>query len=204
MELVDSDGMATVIRFFSGSFVDRLANYAGDNGGGNSLQATYWHVGGGNVSPEFGFRNLDPAQIYDVYVYGIVTDFGTGWGQAYSVVGGPTKTLKQLPDTGFPVEGEDYVVFRGLTGLSELRLTAGQAGGYFSTVCGLQIIAGEALPASLSISRSAGNAVTISWTGAGMLEQADQLNGGWINAPSQANPQTLAPSATQRFYRVRP
>jgi hypothetical protein len=204
MELVDSDGMATVIRFFSGSFVDRLANYAGDNGGGNSLQATYWHVGGGNVSPEFGFRNLDPAQIYDVYVYGIVTDFGTGWGQAYSVVGGPTKTLKQLPNTGFPVEGEDYVVFRGLTGLSELRLTAGQAGGYFSTVCGLQIIAGEALPASLSISRSAGNAVTISWTGAGMLEQADQMNGGWSDAPSQANPQTLAPSATQRFYRVRP
>jgi hypothetical protein len=203
MDLVNSDGTPVGIRFFAGSFADRLANYSGPNGGGNAMQATYWHVGGGNVSPQFGFRNLDPAQIYDVYVYGIVTDFGTGWGQAYSLVGGPTITLRQLPDTGFPVEGEDYAVFRGLTGLNEIRLTAGQAGGYFSTVSGLQIIAGEALPARLSVNRSAANALTISWTGAGTLEQADQISGAWTSAPNQANPQTVAPSATSRFYRVR-
>jgi Concanavalin A-like lectin/glucanases superfamily/Immunoglobulin I-set domain len=201
--LTDSDGNPVSIRFFSGDFGDPSGGWYADNGGGNALQASYWHVGGGKVSPEFGFRGLDPAKTYDVYVYGMQTDFGTGWGQAYTLVGGETKTVKQQPDTGFPVEGEDYAVFRGITGVSEVKLTSGEAGNYFSTVTGLQIIQSESVsPAKLTLTRTGVTTVTLSWTGTGALQQANEVTGTWSAVPNASNPFPLPLTGARKFYRV--
>lgn len=201
--LVDSDGTAVAVRFFSGSFGAPLSGWFGENGGGNALQATYWHIGGGNVSPKFGFRGLNAAKTYDVYVYGMFTDFDLGWGQAYTLVGGATKTVKQVPDTGFPVEGEDYVVFKGISGVTEVELTSGQAGAYFSTVNGLQLIEGEkAVPATLTIAISGPNQVSIAWVGSGSLQEADAVTGDWRNVANATNPYRTAPTGTQKYYRV--
>jgi hypothetical protein len=50
---------------------------------------------------------------------------------------------------------------------------------------------------------SGGN-VTISWSGAGTLEQSDSLSSpNWAPAPSQANPQTVPATGGSRFYRIR-
>jgi hypothetical protein len=200
--LTDSDGVATELRFFSGSFGEPNSGGFGDNGGGNALQATYWHVGGGKVSPEFGLRGLDANKTYDLYVYGMATDFGVGWGEAYTLIGTGTKTLDPIPDTGWPVEGEDYVVFRGVTGAQEARLTSGMAGGYFSTVTGLQVI--EAEPnIVLLIQRSGPDEISISWTGGGTLQESDSLTGQWQPVSSSANPYRTQTSAVQKFYRVK-
>lgn len=200
--LTDSDGTAVDLKFFSGSFGEPGSGWFANNGGGNNLQASYWHVGGGKISPEFGFRGLDPAKIYDIYVYGMETDFGLGWGQAYTLVGGETKTVKEQPNTGFPIEGEDYVVFRGVTGVKEVKLTSGHAGNYFSTVTGLQIIQGEKLtPAQLSIKLS-GNVAIISWTGTGRLQQADQVVGPWQNVANSISPYQAPIAGASKFFRV--
>lgn len=57
---------------------------------------------------------------------------------------------------------------------------------------------------SLSIARN-GAAVSLSWSGAGTLEQSDNLTSpNWQTAPSQVNPQTVSTSASQmRFFRVK-
>lgn len=44
--------------------------------------------------------------------------------------------------------------------------------------------------------------VTISWTGAGTLQEATSVTGQWSPAPSQANPQNVPASGTGKFYRV--
>ena len=204
--LTDSDGTPVGMKFYSGSFGEPLSGWFADNGGGNALQASYWHVGGGKVSPEFGFRGLDPAKVYDIYLYGMQTDFGLGWGQAYSLVGTGTKTVKEQPDTGFPVEGEDYAVFRGVTGVQEVKLTSGTAGDYFSTVTGLQLIEGEEVvaPAELAINRSGPNAATISWVGGGTLQEADSILGPWQSVQNPSNPYAIQITGARKFYRVAP
>lgn len=204
VSLVDSDGSPVSVRFFSGSFGEPLSGWFADNGGGNALQASYWHVGGGKVSPEFGFRGLSSAKIYDVYVYGMQTDFGLGWGQAYTLVGTGTKTVREQPDTGFPVEGEDYVVFRGVKGVQEVKVTSGTAGEYFSTVTGLQLIEGKEViaPAELSIKLSGPNAATITWTGSGTLQEADNVSGPWQAVANPSNPYPVQVIAVRKFYRV--
>ncbi|HNV00470.1 MAG TPA: immunoglobulin domain-containing protein, partial [Verrucomicrobiota bacterium] len=203
MALVDSDGLPVDARFFSGSFGEPSSTWFAENGGGNFLQRSYWHVGGGKASPEFGFRNLEAGKTYDVYVYGIATDFNLGWGQAYTLVGGPTQTLKQVPDTGFPVVNEDYVVFKTISGVAEIKLTSGQAGAFFSTVAGLQLIeSAKGVPATLTITRSVTGEIVIGWTGSGVLEQADAVTGAWKRVANPANPYTAAPAGAARYYRV--
>lgn len=48
-----------------------------------------------------------------------------------------------------------------------------------------------------------GGNITISWTGAGTLEQAEAITGPWTTAASQSNPQTVSPTGGARFYRVK-
>ena len=56
----------------------------------------------------------------------------------------------------------------------------------------------------ISISQGAGGNLTISWTGTGVLEQADTVTGRtWSTAASQANPQTVTPTVPARFFRIR-
>jgi len=46
-----------------------------------------------------------------------------------------------------------------------------------------------------------GGSVTLSWTGAGRLEETGALPGGWTTSASQANPQTVQATGT-KFYRI--
>ena len=45
--------------------------------------------------------------------------------------------------------------------------------------------------------------VTLSWTGSGTLEEANSVLGPWSAAPSQTNPQTVAPAGQIKVYRLR-
>ena len=48
---------------------------------------------------------------------------------------------------------------------------------------------------------SGGN-VTISWTGAGTLEEATSVSGPWSNSLNQNNPQSVPPTGARKFYRI--
>jgi len=203
LTLIDSDGNNSATIFYSGSFGAPDGGNFGYNGGGNNLTATYWHVGAGNVTPQFGFYGLDLQKNYEVYIYGIATDFGLGWTEQINMIGGPSQPLDPAPDTGFPILGQDYVVFKGITGVTNVLFTAGKLGAatVFSTVTGLQIQ--ETVLPVISIARAGGSQVTISWTGLGTLEQADAVTGGWTSATNQNNPQTITAAVAKRFYRIR-
>jgi hypothetical protein len=54
---------------------------------------------------------------------------------------------------------------------------------------------------TLQILRSGGN-VTISWVGAGTLQEAPAVTGPWSNSASQTNPQTRAAGGTMRYFRL--
>ena len=59
-------------------------------------------------------------------------------------------------------------------------------------------------PLSLSILRNADQTVSLSWTGAGTLEQTESLTApNWQPAPTQANPQTLSTTGAMKFFRVK-
>ena len=49
---------------------------------------------------------------------------------------------------------------------------------------------------------SGGN-VTISWTGAGTLEEATAITGPWSNSANQNNPQSVPATGSGKFYRIR-
>jgi hypothetical protein len=48
-----------------------------------------------------------------------------------------------------------------------------------------------------------GGAVTISWTGVGLLEEASSLAGPWYTSADQGNPHSVAATGTMKFYRIR-
>jgi hypothetical protein len=50
---------------------------------------------------------------------------------------------------------------------------------------------------------TAGGAVTIGWTGVGLLEEAAAVTGPWYLSPVQNNPQTLPAAGQMKFFRVR-
>lgn len=59
-------------------------------------------------------------------------------------------------------------------------------------------------PPSLSIVRNADRTASLLWTGAGALEQTDDLESAdWQPAPSQENPQQVPTQDPKRFYRLR-
>ncbi len=49
----------------------------------------------------------------------------------------------------------------------------------------------------------AGGNVTISWTGAGTLEEAAAITGPWADSANQNNPQSGPPTGAKKFYRIR-
>ena len=66
---------------------------------------------------------------------------------------------------------------------------------------GIDPPASELPPAILNAPVLAGGNVTISWEGAGTLQTSDVVSGPWVDAESQANPQTLNATGA-RFFRV--
>jgi hypothetical protein len=48
----------------------------------------------------------------------------------------------------------------------------------------------------------AGGSVSISWTGSGILQETTSLGGSWSTSPSQNNPQTVAATSGNKFYRI--
>jgi hypothetical protein len=57
-------------------------------------------------------------------------------------------------------------------------------------------------PGPLSISGSASGTITVSWQGPATLQAAPSVTGPWTTTANQANPQTVAPSGSQVFYRL--
>ncbi|MCI0745761.1 MAG: hypothetical protein L0Y58_10190 [Verrucomicrobia subdivision 3 bacterium] len=58
------------------------------------------------------------------------------------------------------------------------------------------------IPGCITITRATGNMVTIRWTGAVPLQQADSLTGPWSDVAGAASPHTVTASGTvPRFYR---
>jgi hypothetical protein len=55
----------------------------------------------------------------------------------------------------------------------------------------------------LSSQAVSGGSVRISWTGIGMLEVADSIQGPWYTAPDQSNPQSVPHNGQMKFFRVR-
>ena len=45
--------------------------------------------------------------------------------------------------------------------------------------------------------------VSIGWSGAGTLQQADVVTGPYTDAPSQSNPQIVPTTAPAKFYRIK-
>jgi hypothetical protein len=57
---------------------------------------------------------------------------------------------------------------------------------------------------SLTLFRNADQTLSLSWTGAGALEQTESLTtASWQLAPSQANPQSVITVGETKFYRVK-
>lgn len=63
---------------------------------------------------------------------------------------------------------------------------------------------GEVTVPVLTVAKSAGNSLTISWTGQGTLLEASAVTGPWTAVTSQTNPQTVTATGSQKFYRVGP
>ncbi len=53
------------------------------------------------------------------------------------------------------------------------------------------------------ITRSAGS-ITISWTGTGILQSADEITGPWQDVPGATSPRTITPTGSRKFYRFKP
>ena len=57
---------------------------------------------------------------------------------------------------------------------------------------------------TLTLLRNADQTVSLSWRGAGALEQTESLTApNWQPAPSQSNPQIISITGAMRFYRVK-
>jgi hypothetical protein len=59
-------------------------------------------------------------------------------------------------------------------------------------------------PASKLTITTAGSSATLYWTGIGTLQQAPAVTGPWTPATSQANPQTVPLSSSQKYWRIGP
>ena len=55
----------------------------------------------------------------------------------------------------------------------------------------------------MNVPTFSGGNVTISWTGAGTLEEATAVTGPWANSANQNNPQTVPAAGARKFYRIR-
>jgi hypothetical protein len=59
-------------------------------------------------------------------------------------------------------------------------------------------------PPSLTLFRNADQTLSLSWTGAGTLEETESLTPpNWQPAPSQANPHTINTTGPMKFFRVK-
>ena len=102
----------------------------------NDLQRDRAYTKGIGDTGNFKISGLDSGCGYDVYLF-----VGGAYATDYTI-GGVTKTASAVTgDTGYPwIEGDDYVVFRGLTGLTEISGTfLGSAFGYYGVLSGIQI-----------------------------------------------------------------
>jgi hypothetical protein len=56
--------------------------------------------------------------------------------------------------------------------------------------------------AQLSLVKTGGGALTLTWTGQGRLEESSAVAGGWATSANQANPQALTVGPGSKFYRI--
>lgn len=58
-------------------------------------------------------------------------------------------------------------------------------------------------PPTMNRPTMSGSMVTLSWSGAGVLEESFSLEGGWITSPVQTNPQSVPVDQPAKYFRVR-
>lgn len=56
--------------------------------------------------------------------------------------------------------------------------------------------------AQLSLVKTSGGTLTLTWTGQGRLEESAAVTGGWTTSANQANPQALTVGPGSKFYRI--
>jgi hypothetical protein len=64
-------------------------------------------------------------------------------------------------------------------------------------------IGGPAVLRFNPVTRDGSGQLVFSWTGTGVLEQADVVAGPWSRAPNQSNPLTVTPAGGARFFRLK-
>lgn len=191
--LVNSLGEATAIGFTIGPVS------SDDPAGGSDPTATaalfgdYLYVGYGGQTTgraDFTINGLGATPYVDLYFY-------YGFSGNFVVPGGtPTPFVAQgIFTPGNTLHFANAPVTNGTV--------AGTMGtGPLTTLNGLTIQKAASQPGPLSIARQGSN-VVISWAGAGTLQVADQITGGWDDLLNAASPLTVAPTLGQRFYRLR-
>ena len=92
------------------------------------------------------------------------------------------------------------VFFRGAA-VTDGKVT-GSFGGGVNVIHGLTVVLPPTPVGSISIGRD-GNNVIISWSGAGTLQVADEVTGGWTDLPGAPNPLILVSPQGYKFYRLR-
>ncbi|MBI4660948.1 MAG: Ig-like domain-containing protein [Verrucomicrobia bacterium] len=115
-------------------------------------------------------------------------------------------------DRGLALVNEAGLVGSGRSWLGELHLIAIYSRALSAVQVKQNFEAGSGttpspdLPTELqfaAVTREPNGNLVIRWTGTGTLEQADAVTGPWSAAPSQANPQTVTPTGSTRFFRLR-
>ncbi len=56
--------------------------------------------------------------------------------------------------------------------------------------------------AQLSLAKTAGGTLTLTWSGQGRLEESSAVTGGWATSVNQTNPQALTVGPGSKFYRI--
>jgi hypothetical protein len=127
-------------------------------------------------------------------------------------------------DSGLPVNiGQDGTGLYTDTGFAEMvvnlddlgiwrrALSSGEVSAIFNAgLGGTNIVNVPTPPVTeppvITLTRDAGNTLTISWTGSGILYESPMLSatGNWAPSANQSNPQTITTGTDSMFYRVGP
>ncbi len=152
--LVDSTNSVGSYQVFFGSEAqpwaksDMYASY------GAFLMLDGWDNGGWDTSSTFGFKNLDPTLVYNVYLVssggGQNPGVRTSWYRvdADNNPVGVTQLTEGTPDTATPITHDSYILgihyakFTGITGVSEVRFRCiGAAGSLgYPVLTGMQLV----------------------------------------------------------------
>ena len=164
------------------------------------------NLGPGGPDGTFAINNLDPLLTYDLYLY--AQNGGYAGTATIFTVGGVSKTAANAGNITSFIEGVNHVVFSRLTpdgsGTISGTFNSGKPSDN-AAFTGLQIAQIGTVAPTLSITRTAPDTLSISWTPAGSshrLQSAPAVTGPWTDL-STVSPTTLKTTdAPAQFFRV--